>query len=198
MGTGTGSGSRMRVNTNVYSSGDPVRISSLNDVSTSLANASANNITAPSTPSRPRSATMSDNDQGPSGVNTPTRRRPPPVPPSKKLSVNSSGTWSGSEDGSAASSPALGRGDGMGSWYTFGMGNGNGHGPGLGNGHGSASGGGSGSGNVPLGQEELVKEGAKGVPPPIIEVHPAPTMAVPSTQAQSPVPARPGWITFST
>jgi hypothetical protein len=34
-----------------------------------------------------------------------------------------------------------------------------------------------------VGTEDLVKEGAKGVPPPIIEV--------------SPAPARPGWIAFS-
>jgi hypothetical protein len=150
-----------------YATKDPVRVSSLLDVSQSLAVDPAAR--------RPRSATTSDNDR--SGGTTPTRRRPPPVPPSKKLSVNSTGTWSGSEDGSAASSPALGRGEGMSGMY----------GSGFLNTMSPVSAGGAG-----FGQEELVKEGAKGVPPPIIEVHPAgPSPAV------SPKPARPGWISFA-
>ena len=179
--------------TSIYSSKDPVRLSSLNDVSQTSAGLAEQS--PGKARNRPRSATTIDTSRvhshsdldtahlgsgarSVSGSCTPTRRRAPPLPPSKKLSINSNGsaTWSGSDDGSAASSPAT-------------M-------------HPSAAGGppanGSGMGRsvsadrlaepimpiiAPLaGNEDLVKEGAKGVPPPIIEV--------------SPAPARPGWITF--
>ncbi|KAI9635596.1 uncharacterized protein MKK02DRAFT_26305 [Dioszegia hungarica] len=136
----------LSISTSVYTSRDPIRQSSLNDVSDTL---------APELQRRPRSATeshtprSSSRDRSASGGSlTPVRRRPPPVPPLRKMARNGSGTWSGSEDGSVSGrSPVA---DGI-------M-----------------------SGSLEL---DLVREGAKGVPTPIIEVQPPP-------------PDR-GWITFT-
>lgn len=101
--------SHLTIATSVYTSRDPIRQSSLNDVSDTL---------APDIQRRPRSATEShfsphSRDRTASGgCLTPARRRPPPVP-TRRMARNGSGTWSGSEDGSVASearSPVVGDG----------------------------------------------------------------------------------------
>ncbi|WWD21978.1 hypothetical protein CI109_106466 [Kwoniella shandongensis] len=129
--------------TSIYTSRDPVRQSSLNDVSSSL------------TPGRPSSSasTYSGVDQPRSGNSTPPpRRRKAPAPPAGKAHRKmSNASWTSfnsvdTEDSRASmslSSPPT-------------------------------------SSNL----EDLIGEGGKGVPPPIIEVHPAQPQPV-------------GWITFS-
>ncbi|ORY25355.1 hypothetical protein BCR39DRAFT_566339 [Naematelia encephala] len=114
--------------TSVYTSRDPVRVSSLLDVSQSL------------NPDHehPRSADMPV-----------MKRRKPPAPPSKKSSTLSTSTESGSwsDDTERSVTPVPGGGNEGG---------------------------------------ELVAAGAKGVPAPVVEVHPA----------ESEEETLPGWITF--
>ena len=121
---------KSHLNTSIYTSRDPVRLSSLNDVSESLSLGDERD--------RPRSASSVSLDSNRSG--TPVGRRKPPAPPNKKFSIASSTTSYSSDDRSTT--------------------------PGLGT------------------DDDLMEEGGKGVPTPIIEVND--------------VPVAPGWVTFST
>ncbi|GFZ49036.1 hypothetical protein JCM24511_06786 [Saitozyma sp. JCM 24511] len=133
--------------TSVYTSRDPIRVSSLHDVSQSLAPGREGNHSRPRSQSSAYSvhsgysthSAQSDNDRSATGT-PPLRRRKPPAPPSKKFSTGSSTVSSGDEG-----TPTLGMSGMLG--------------------------------------DDLVEAGAKGVPPPIIEVQAAPTNM--------------GWITFS-
>ena len=118
------------LNSSIYTSRDPVRLSSLNDVSESL--------TLGHERDRARSGSSVSLDSNRAG--TPVGRRKPPAPPNKKFSIASSTTSYSSDDRSAT--------------------------PGLGN------------------DDDLMEEGGKGVPTPILEVND--------------VPVAPGWVTFST
>ena len=118
--------------TSIYTSRDPVRLSSLNDVSESL--------TLGHERERPRSVSSVPGESTHSGRTTPTiGRRKPPAPPSKKSSVASSSGYS-SDDRSSTPGPGY--------------------------------------------DDDLIQEGGKGVPTPIIEVNS--------------VPVAPGWVTFDT
>lgn len=127
------------VKTSIYTSRDPVRQSSLNDVSQSLAPDRAS--------SRPRSQTHSaaitpqatggSISNGTAGEQH--RRRRPPAPPSKKASSSTASITSMSSDDESRRS--------VNSLLVS---------------------------RSPTG-DDLVGTGARGVPPPIIEVHPAPT-----------------------
>ncbi|ODN75301.1 hypothetical protein L202_06483 [Cryptococcus amylolentus CBS 6039] len=129
--------------TSIYTSRDPVRQSSLNDVSSSL---------SVSGRERPSSAASGYSSADPGA--TPPRRRRAPAPPAKKPQrYDSSTSWTSFESDDTA-----GMSDGSGMVMS----------------------------PISAGEGDLVTEGRKGVPPPIIEVHPAPS--------QPP----PGWITFST
>ncbi|WVQ76727.1 hypothetical protein IAR50_006401 [Cryptococcus sp. DSM 104548] len=127
--------------TSIYTSRDPIRQSSLNDVSSSL---------AVSGRERPSSAASGYSSTDPSA--TPPRRRRAPAPPARKTERHDSTTsWTSFE------SDETGMSDGSGMVMS----------------------------PISAGDGELVNEGRKGVPPPIIEVHPA--------TSQPPT----GWITFS-
>ncbi|ODN96475.1 hypothetical protein L198_04189 [Cryptococcus wingfieldii CBS 7118] len=129
--------------TSIYTSRDPIRQSSLNDVSSSL---------SVSGRERPSSAASGYSSADPGA--TPPRRRRAPAPPAKKPERHDSSTsWTSFE-----SDETGGMSDGSGMVMS----------------------------PISAGEGDLVTEGRKGVPPPIIEVHPAPS--------QPPT----GWITFST
>jgi hypothetical protein len=138
----------LNINTSIYTSRDPVRQSSLNDVSESLTLEAEN---------RPGSAaSFQSNSKTPSAGSrsqTPVNgiRRKPPAPPSKKYSSSNSITSTASSDDLNLS----------GSWG---------------------------------GESELLQEGGRGVPPPIIEVQ-AP---LDQEQEEGEGEHRPqGWITFT-
>jgi hypothetical protein len=146
----------LKINTSIYTSRDPVRQSSLNDVSESLTlkghemNGHGQNLGI----DRPGSAasfqsTSSKTPNAGSRSQTPVNgvRRKPPAPPSKKYSTSSMSATSN------ASSDDL-------------------------NGSGSFG-----------GESELLQEGARGVPPPIIEVQ------APQGEERDYRPE--GWITFT-
>jgi hypothetical protein len=139
---------QLKVNTSIYTSRDPVRQSSLNDVSESLT------LEAPNRPGSAASfqSTASKTTNAGSRSSTPVNgiRRKPPAPPSKKYSTSSMSI------GSAASSEDLSLSGSYG------------------------------------GESELLQEGGRGVPPPIIEVQ------APLDQEQGEGEHRPqGWITFT-
>ena len=125
---------QLLTSSSIYTSRDPVRLSSLNDISESLTLAQEQ---------RPRSASSVSVDSTNSGRGTPSaNRRKPPAPPSKKHSTASSvASSAGYSSDERSNTP----------------------GPGY--------------------EDDLVEEGAKGVPAPIIEVND--------------VPIGPGWVTFS-
>lgn len=138
---------QLKVNTSIYTSRDPVRQSSLNDVSESLTLQENRPGSAASFQSNSKTPNAGSRSQTPvNGI-----RRKPPAPPSKKYSSSNSITSTASSDDLNLS----------GSWG---------------------------------GESELLQEGGRGVPPPIIEVQ-AP---VDQDQAEAEGEYRPqGWITFT-
>jgi hypothetical protein len=140
------------INTSIYTSRDPVRQSSLNDVSESLTlghpSPNGTHTDRPSSAASNFSATSRTTTAG-SRSATPVNgvRRKPPAPPSKKFSVSSNSL------ASTASSDDLESVGQRGS------------------------------------EVDLVHEGAKGVPPPIIEVQ------APQDRDEDHMPQ--GWITFT-
>ncbi|OCF37771.1 hypothetical protein I316_00898 [Kwoniella heveanensis BCC8398] len=170
---------KRHLGTSVYTSRDPVRQSSLNDVSESL--------TMPGR-DRPSSAasTYSAGASAGAGVGTsggeprsaastpPPRRRKAPAPPSKAGSGGNGGTARKMSNASWTSfdsedNPARDDNVSVLSPHSYG----------------------SNGGSI----KELVEEGGKRVPPPIIEVNHVPVQPTAQAQAQ---PASSGWITFST
>ncbi|KAK8846670.1 hypothetical protein IAR55_005757 [Kwoniella newhampshirensis] len=131
--------------TSIYTSRDPVRQSSLNDVSSSL-----------TTPGRPSSSASNySGAEQPRSANStpPPRRRKPPAPPAGKANRKmSNASWTSFNSEDTEDSRA-------GSWPLS-------------------------SPPTSSNLEDLIGEGGKGVPPPIIEIHPAQPQPV-------------GWITFS-
>ncbi|XAO24732.1 hypothetical protein I312_103538 [Cryptococcus bacillisporus CA1280] len=170
--------SKSQLGTSIYTSRDPIRQSSLNDVSSSLTNAQARPHSAASMASTCSTSTETGARATPP---TPTKRRKPPAPPrhahphpragagARKDSSTTSSSWTSFDsdvDASMSDSTSTGASV-LGS--SFGAG-------------GTVM-----SPTSPIsGLDDLVREGGKGVPPPIIEVHPV--------GREQPM----GWITFST
>jgi len=141
---------QLRVNTSIYTSRDPVRQSSLNDVSESLTLQGDNQHRPGSAASIQSNASKTPNAGSRSSTPVNGSRRKPPAPPSKKFSTSSMSI------GSAASSEDLSLSGSYG------------------------------------GESELLQEGGRGVPPPIIEVQ------APLDHEQEEGEYRPqGWITFT-
>ncbi|WVQ91735.1 hypothetical protein IAS59_005538 [Cryptococcus gattii] len=168
--------SKSQLGTSIYTSRDPIRQSSLNDVSSSLTDAKARPHSAASMASTCSTSTETGARATPP---TPTKRRKPPAPPrhahhragacARKDSSTTSSSWTSFDsDVDASMSDSTSTGASV-----------------LGSSFGA--GGTMMSPTSPIsGMDDLVREGGKGVPPPIIEVHPV--------GREQPM----GWITFST
>lgn len=171
--------SKSQLGTSIYTSRDPIRQSSLNDVSSSLTDAKARPHSAASMASTCSTSTETGATGARATPPTPTRRRKPPAPPrhahhragagARKDSSTTSSSWTSFDsdvdasmsDSTSAGASVLGSSFGAGGTLM--------------------------SPTSPIsGMDDLVREGGKGVPPPIIEVHPV--------GREQPM----GWITFST
>ncbi|OXH34550.1 hypothetical protein J008_02580 [Cryptococcus neoformans] len=170
--------SKSQLGTSIYTSRDPVRQSSLNDVSSSLTDVKSRPHSSASIASTCSTSTETGARATPP---TPTRRRKPPAPPrhahpragtcavARKDSTTTNSSWTSFDsDAEASMSDSTSTGASV-----------------LGSSFGA--GGRVMSPTSPInGTDDLVREGGKGVPPPIIEVHPV--------GREQPM----GWITFST
>lgn len=170
--------SKSQLGTSIYTSRDLVRQSSLNDVSSSLTDVKSRPHSSASIASTCSTSTETGARATPP---TPTRRRKPPAPPrhahpragtcavARKDSTTTNSSWTSFDsDAEASMSDSTSTGASV-----------------LGSSFGA--GGRVMSPTSPInGTDDLVREGGKGVPPPIIEVHPV--------GREQPM----GWITFST